>query len=216
MSKLETLYKLLPEIKCPEGCYDCCSQVYMLPSEAEALNIDKCETDCSSNLKCNMAQEIIKPKIKIIMKTKEYKECSKCKKVQLKTNFTYSKNTYDKLRPSCKSCNAEYTKNYTNPKSKKEINDYLKERTILWRKEWIAILKDHDFVKCSTCNYDKCFKAIEYHHLFPLTKKHNPSHLLRRKPTKKRIDYLFKNTVPLCSNCHRELHDSNELDLEPL
>ena len=54
MSNLKALYKLLPDIKCPDGCVDCCSQVYMLPSEAKALNLEQLHTGIQKDFKCSL------------------------------------------------------------------------------------------------------------------------------------------------------------------
>jgi hypothetical protein len=82
------------------------------------------------------------------------------------------------------------------------------KRQALKRKEqWFSILKDIDFLRCSKCGYDRCIKAIEYHHPDNLVKTMEPARLLTYKPTPERIAEV-KQCIPLCSNCHRELHDT--------
>ncbi len=74
--------------------------------------------------------------------------------------------------------------------------------------QWKIIIANLGADRCSICGYQKCFAAIEYHHPDPSTKKNgkdNPSGLLKKKPTDKRIN-LFKTFTPLCANCHREIH----------
>lgn len=51
--KLNKLYKLLPEVKCEQGCTLCCSPVYMLPSEAKKLGItDRTYTKWDESYDC--------------------------------------------------------------------------------------------------------------------------------------------------------------------
>jgi len=49
---LKTLYKLIPDIKCVEGCTDCCSPVYMLPSEAKRIGVEGLNTKWDANYDC--------------------------------------------------------------------------------------------------------------------------------------------------------------------
>lgn len=58
--------------------------------------------------------------------------------------------------------------------------------------------------KCSKCGYEKCMKALEFHHLIPEEKGYDLNHAKIDKPweiLKKELD----KCILLCSNCHREL-----------
>lgn len=58
--------------------------------------------------------------------------------------------------------------------------------------------------KCSRCGYDKCMRALEFHHKDPKQKDFGISKCLT-----KNIDYLkeeIKKCDLLCSNCHAEVH----------
>lgn len=63
--------------------------------------------------------------------------------------------------------------------------------------------------KCSRCGYEKCARAIEFHHVGP--KKFGIAEW-RRKPitptNKEAFVEELKQCVMLCSNCHREVHDA--------
>lgn len=59
---------------------------------------------------------------------------------------------------------------------------------------------------CILCGYDRCSNAIEFHHVYPETKKHNPGDMLKKNFNESRILDELKKCVPLCANCHRELH----------
>ena len=60
--------------------------------------------------------------------------------------------------------------------------------------------------RCTLCGYDRCIRALEFHHL-------NPSHksfaLSMNGLTRSwaRIQEELKKTVLLCANCHREVED---------
>jgi 5-methylcytosine-specific restriction endonuclease McrA len=66
--------------------------------------------------------------------------------------------------------------------------------------------------KCMRCGYDKCLKALEFHHLDPSQKDFtisNDRFKLQDAVTES------KKCILICSNCHKELHDGmwNEDDL---
>jgi hypothetical protein len=82
---------------------------------------------------------------------------------------------------------------FTKKKVKKTSRSY-------WRKLLRGLEKD----KCSICGYNKCFAAIEYHHVKGI-KKYNVSKLMNTLPTREGIEELDK-CIAVCSNCHRELH----------
>lgn len=74
----------------------------------------------------------------------------------------------------------------------------------------LAYLSSVKPIKCEVCGYEKCFAAIELHHLEP-EKKNGPGDRLSTWlygycPTrfKSKIDGL--NFMLLCSNCHKEKH----------
>ena len=60
--------------------------------------------------------------------------------------------------------------------------------------------------KCDRCDYDKCSRALEFHHIDPSTKLFSISQDGKTRAwetVKSEID----KCVLLCANCHRELHD---------
>ncbi len=103
---------------------------------------------------------------------------------------------------------------------KKKINKrthqwYLdhKEKTIAatkkWKKRnlaaWKEILHEQGKDSCAKCGYNKCFAAIEFHHLSPEKKKKTMAHMFECYPSIRGIEELSK-CIALCANCHRELH----------
>jgi hypothetical protein len=71
-------------------------------------------------------------------------------------------------------------------------------------KEKVKTLKEEYGGKCSRCSYDKCFDALEFHHIDPSVKEFS---LGERRGI--RIDTLRKELdkcILVCRNCHTELH----------
>lgn len=61
--------------------------------------------------------------------------------------------------------------------------------------------------KCQICGYDKCLSALEFHHINKEEKEENPSYLILRRNWEHAKKELEK-CILVCSNCHREIHDS--------
>lgn len=62
--------------------------------------------------------------------------------------------------------------------------------------------------KCSNCGYNKCSKALQFHHIDPKDKLFALSAYLHLA-----LDTLMKEAkkcILLCANCHAELHADNE------
>lgn len=70
--------------------------------------------------------------------------------------------------------------------------------------------------KCSRCGYDKCDRAIEFHHINPSEKDftigHRTSIIFDNNPDffKRELD----KCILLCRNCHRKEHDTEELNVK--
>lgn len=60
--------------------------------------------------------------------------------------------------------------------------------------------------KCSECGYDKCDRALQFHHLDPSTKEFNLSDKGRSTSWEKSLKEADK-CVLLCANCHMEVED---------
>lgn len=93
-----------------------------------------------------------------------------------------------------------YTKNAERHKANTKRNE--RQRIIKYRK----LLLEYKGNKCSLCDYSKCTRALEYHHLDPKTKKGNISEMLASL----RLGWDTLKTeadkcVLLCANCHREV-----------
>jgi predicted HNH restriction endonuclease len=75
------------------------------------------------------------------------------------------------------------------------------------RNIWLEFIHSVGYDKCFKCGYDKCFDAIEFHHINPSEKEQGMGNLIGKVMTEDRQKELYK-CIPLCANCHRELHRS--------
>ena len=93
-------------------------------------------------------------------------------------------------------------------RNREKYNSANRKRYLEYRKEWYEWLKSIGYDKCSNpqCGYDKCFAAIDFHHVNPEEKEHQIGKIMKFPITEERKKEVLK-TIPLCSNCHRELHN---------
>lgn len=86
-----------------------------------------------------------------------------------------------------------------------------RERIIEGRKsKWIEIIKTKFDLECSQCRYNKCFRALDFHHLNSETKEIDIATLMTRHPSEAKIKILLEElekVILVCANCHREIHD---------
>lgn len=73
----------------------------------------------------------------------------------------------------------------------------------LKRGDFLALLKKAWGGRCIKCGYDKCIKALEFHHLDPTKKDFTISN--RSFKLKEALEES-KKCILICSNCHKELH----------
>lgn len=59
---------------------------------------------------------------------------------------------------------------------------------------------------CLICGYDKCFAALDFHHVDPSEKEYSIAKMLLGSPAKGRLEKELRKCVVLCATCHREYH----------
>ena len=92
----------------------------------------------------------------------------------------------------------------------KENHEEILKKNRLQREEKRKFVDDYKMSKgCAICGYNKCTKALEFHHSgdsedkeFEISKA-----IFMGKPLEKIKEEIKKCDV-LCANCHRELHNS--------
>ena len=93
--------------------------------------------------------------------------------------------------------------------------DCMPDGVQLTRGAFLAKIKQQRGGKCIRCGYNKCLKALEFHHLDPLQKDFTISndHFKLQDAVEE-----SKKCILICSNCHKELHDNlwsiDELNLK--
>jgi len=77
------------------------------------------------------------------------------------------------------------------------------------RAAWIITIGPNE---CAICGYNKCFAALDFHHLDPdLKEERIPALMARFGPDHPRADEVRKEMakcILVCANCHREIHYS--------
>ena len=71
--------------------------------------------------------------------------------------------------------------------------------------------------KCEKCGYNKCNRALEFHHTSPNEKDFTISRYSVLSWSKIKVE--LDKCILICANCHRELHDDeylNNRDVFPL
>ncbi len=94
-------------------------------------------------------------------------------------------------------------------KDKRKYSDraeYLKKAVDKRRKQIRQMSLDYKGGKCQICGYNKCIRALDFHHRDPEKKDFG----LSAKGYTRSWDSVkteLKKCVLLCSNCHREVHE---------
>lgn len=131
---------------------------------------------------------------------------AKCKSCVLEEQVLYRDNKREYYRSYSRNWrlkNKELSRKYESERYKKRVkkmndslSEYFPER------------------ECRVCGYNRCFAAIDYHHLNPRVKSFSPKMFIHKmknmsKISEKSLTTLrdeLKKCIPLCSNCHREYH----------
>lgn len=84
--------------------------------------------------------------------------------------------------------------------------EYMKKAVVKRRKKIRQMAIDCKGEKCAICGYDKCIKALEFHHFNSNGKDFGISakgYTRSWREVKKEIE----KCILLCANCHREVHE---------
>ena len=128
------------------------------------------------------------------------KRCWKCGETKSESEFYKNRSRSDGLDSCCKKCN--------NSRKRVRVN---RDRYVLGKKVYsklhLAQIREYvDNVKrkgCSSCGYDRCLSALEFHHVDSDEKITNISAM----GSLPRIKAELPKCILLCANCHRELHE---------
>ena len=119
-----------------------------------------------------------------------------------------------KLMPekTCVICGATFRPKTSAANQRTCCCDCMPDGVQLTRGDFLARIKLLRGGKCIRCGYNKCLKALEFHHLDPTQKDFTISndHFKLKEAVEE-----SKKCILLCSNCHKEFHD-NLWDLSEL
>lgn len=122
-----------------------------------------------------------------------------------------------KLMPEkeCPICNKKFRPKNAAANQRTCCYECMPDGVQLTRGGFLAKIKEARGGKCVRCGYNKCIKALEFHHLDPSQKDFTISN-----DHFKLLDAVAesKKCILICSNCHKELHDNmwtiDELNLD--
>lgn len=106
---------------------------------------------------------------------------------------------------TCAICGAKFRPKTPAANLRKCCYDCMPDGVQLTRGAFLAKIKIQRGGKCERCGYDKCIKALEFHHLDPNKKDFTISndHFKLDEAVEE-----SKKCILICANCHRELHDN--------
>lgn len=112
------------------------------------------------------------------------------------------------MKHQCRTCPTTGEENFYKT-AKYQCKSCWNKRTATAGKDKVRLIKEEYGGKCSRCGYDKCFNALEFHHLDPAQKEF---HLGARRGLN--IEALRKELdkcILVCRNCHTEIHSDQIL-----
>ena len=133
---------------------------------------------------------------------KELKRCCRCKKALPLAMFGTQRRAWDGLQNSCAPCKHQYEHTYQND-NRKRINEITACAKRKLRKARYEVITSSKKQGCSICGYNRCFAALEYHHVNG-DKEIIVARLRDSSPAK--IQQEIGKCIVLCANCHREIH----------
>lgn len=83
---------------------------------------------------------------------------------------------------------------------------YMREAVKKRRKKLREMARTSKGGKCQICGYDKCQRALSFHHVDPKKKEFELSAKGLTRSWEK-IQNEIKKCVLVCANCHMEIHD---------
>ena len=122
--------------------------------------------------------------------------CNKCGE-----NFNHHRR-----RKSCLKCVPERN-TYTSKEEQKAARKKQIVANVQRRREKVKDMAiEYKGGSCQICGYDKCNRALEFHHLDPLEKDFGISSKGYTRSWNAIKEELDK-CIMVCANCHREIHD---------
>lgn len=80
------------------------------------------------------------------------------------------------------------------------------EKVKRWRKNTKENIVNNMGGCCQLCGYNKCFNALELHHVIPEEKELSFGKIRSNPKSIEIISKELEKCILLCSNCHKEVH----------
>ena len=104
---------------------------------------------------------------------------------------------------NCKTCGVEGEEHFYKAQ-KWYCKTCWNKRTAQSQKDKVRILKQEVGGKCVRCGYDKCFDALDFHHIDPTQKEFHLGNSRGFNAEKLRAE--LAKCMLVCRNCHAEIH----------
>jgi hypothetical protein len=136
------------------------------------------------------------------------KTCSKCGNEKEESEFFFKNEKKKILHSCCKECKREidrisYKENKNNRRNK--VRKLANENIVKVRTFFIEYKKTK---KCEICGESKWY-VLDFHHT--KEKKYEIADLVKRGYSLKTLIEELNKCIPVCANCHREIHYNEKL-----
>lgn len=150
-----------------------------------------CSSKCARGFSTKSKRKEINEKVSKTLKVYDQNYCSICGK-----EISHKNNT-----KICFDCRSKYKKYDNQYYYLKDFRKRLKEKAV-----------EYKGGKCVICGYNKSLRALDFHHVDETKKDFSISRNTNRswESIKKELD----KCILVCSNCHREIHDSYIEDVD--
>jgi len=161
-------------------------------------------------IKCKNCNKKFSKEPHNIKRTKNHFCCRSCA-------ATYNNKHHPKRKPegNCKYCGKEIStsKKYCSrecrikgqpklTKAEKKIKDSLRHKNLRISKKIKSV--KYKGGRCQICGYNKCLRALKFHHINPKEKDFNIS--MANNPPWEKIKKELDKCILVCGNCHDEIH----------
>ena len=143
---------------------------------------------------------------------KQTKKCTKCGITKPINEFSKAISRKDGHNVYCKVCNKSYRDVNKEIIAKRDKEYYSKTKDVRnakLRQEYSELkqqLVDYKGGKCSVCGYNKCLRALTFHHCKDKKKFEIGTAMARRTYTIEQLKEEADKCILVCFNCHMEIH----------
>ena len=130
----------------------------------------------------------------------QYIKCSKCKQWKSLDKFSIKRSKKNGLDSQCKQCKHNYYLQYYNKVRQNKDKYYL-----IYKQKLNTFMKQLKTNGCAICGYDRCSKALDFHHVNPVDKIFLINTKTITTHTNKELKDELNKCILLCCICHKEV-----------